>query len=44
MVICIKQHLRAKFEAQFMKKLRNTEVELKRSVAYKACISSFSQD
>ena len=31
MVICIKQHLKH----QFMKKLSNTEVELKKSVAYK---------
>ena len=39
MVICIKQHL-SKFEAQFLKKISNTEVELKKSVAYeKACIS-----
>ena len=33
MVIYIKQHLEA-FEAKFMKKLRNTEAELKK-VAYK---------
>ena len=32
MVIYIKQHL---FESQFMKKLSNTEGELKKSVAYK---------
>ena len=34
MVICIKQHLKATFEVQFMKKLDNTEAELKKSVAY----------
>ena len=33
-VICIKQRLTT-FEAQFMKKLSNTEAELKKSVAYK---------
>ena len=33
MVICIKQH-QATFEAQFMKRLSNTEAELKKSVAY----------
>ena len=36
MLICIKQQ--ATFEAQFMKKLRIIEAELKKSVAYeKAC-------
>ena len=37
MVMLIKQHLStyATFEAQFMKKLSNTEAELKKSVGYK---------
>ena len=40
MDVCIKQHLQATFEAQFMKKLSNTETELKKSVAYKkTCIT-----
>ena len=34
MVICIKQYL-SLFEAQFIKKLSNTEAEFKKSVAYK---------
>ena len=34
MITCIKEHLEAKFEAQFIKKLSNSEAELK-SVAYK---------
>ena len=37
MAICIKQHL-STFEAQFMKKLTNTEAELKKAlVLKKAC-------
>ena len=36
-VICIKQRLTT-FEAQFMKKLSNTEAELKKSVAYKKSV------
>ena len=37
MTVCIKQHL-SNIEAQFMKKLSNTEAELKNSVDYKkAC-------
>ena len=35
MVTCIKQHLSNTIEVQFMRKLSNTEVELKKSVAYK---------
>ena len=35
MLICIKQHLSNVFEAQFMKKLSNTEAGLKKCVAYK---------
>ena len=35
MLLCNKQHLKATFEAQFIEKLRNTEAELKKSVAYK---------
>ena len=34
MLICTKQHLN-NIEAQFMRKLSNTEFELKKSVAYK---------
>ena len=34
MLICIKQHL-SKFEAQFMKKLSNNEVELKKALLIK---------
>ena len=34
MVKCIKQYL-SNIEAQFMKKLSNTDAELKKSVAYK---------
>ena len=34
MLVCIKQH-QATFQAQFMKKLSNTEAELKKSDAYK---------
>ena len=34
MLICIKQHL-SNTEAQFMKKISNTEVELKKAFAYK---------
>ena len=34
MVICIKQRLTT-FKAQFMKKLSNTEAEMKKSFAYK---------
>ena len=34
MLLCIKQHL-----FQFMKKLRNTEAELKKRVAYKKVCS-----
>ena len=38
MLICIKHYLRT-FEAQLMRKLSNTEAELKKRVAYKkACI------
>ena len=37
MVICIKQHL-SNFEVQFMKKLSNTEAQLKKSVAYKKSV------
>ena len=39
MPVCNKQHLTT-FEAQFIKKLSNTEAELKKSVAYekKTCI------
>ena len=38
MLICIKQQL-SNIEAQFMKKLSNTEAGLKKSVAYKkVCI------
>ena len=33
MVICIRQHL-SNITAQFMKKLRSTEAELKKSVDY----------
>ena len=33
-LICIKKHL-SKFEAQFIKKLSNTEAEVKKNVAYK---------
>ena len=40
MLVCIKQH-QATFQAQFMKKLSNTEAELKKSDAYKkACVFS----
>ena len=39
MFSCIKQHL-ATFEAQFMKKLSNTEAELKKSVAYEKSMYS----
>ena len=34
MLICIKQH-QVTFEVQLIKKLRNTEAELKKNVAYK---------
>ena len=34
MVICI-SNAKATFEAQYMKKLSNTEAEMKKSVAYK---------
>ena len=36
---CTKQHL-SKFEAQFRKKLCNTEAELKRCIAYKNVCNS----
>ena len=35
MVICIKKHLQATFEAQFIKELSNTEAELKKRITYK---------
>ena len=35
MSICNKQHLNTRFEAQFIKKLCNTEVKLQKRVAYK---------
>ena len=34
MVICV-SNAKATFEAQYMKKLSNTEAEMKKSVAYK---------
>ena len=37
LLICIKQHP-SNIEAQFMKKLSNTETELKESVAYKKSV------
>ena len=39
MPICIKQHL-SDTEAQFMKKLSNTEAELKKSVTHKKTMQS----
>ena len=41
-VMCInyKQHF-AKFEVQFIKKLSNTEAELKKNVAYKKKVQQF---
>ena len=35
MSICNKQHLNTRFEAQFIKKLCNTEVKLQKRVVYK---------
>ena len=35
MAICIKQHLMAAFETQFLEKLSNPEAELVKRVAYK---------
>ena len=35
MAICIKQHLMATFETQFLKKLSNPEAEMVKRVAYK---------
>ena len=37
-VISTKQHLSNSFEAQFMKKLSNTDAELEKSVAYKKSV------
>ena len=42
MLVCIKQH-QATFQAQFMKKLSNTEAELKKSNAYKKACFFFTQ-
>ena len=41
MLLCIKQHIKAKFEAPFMKKLSNTGAE-KKSVAYKERVQPIS--
>ena len=40
MLVCIKQH-QATFQAQFMKKLCNTEAELKKSDAFKKSVCFF---
>ena len=38
---CEKRYLKATLEAQFMRKISNTETDLKKSVAYKKTCSYF---